>query len=89
MPLTAKDRFTALQSGEVDVLVAQHHLDLVARHLARPELHRRQLLRRPGLHGAQDAEGEFGARAERRLGLRAAGHDHRAQPRRLSSAPTR
>ena len=28
---------------------------LVARHLARPQLHRRQLLRRPGLHGAQDA----------------------------------
>ena len=27
--LTAKDRFTALQSGDVDVLVAQHHLDLV------------------------------------------------------------
>ena len=27
VPLTAKDRFTALQSGEVDVLVAQHHLD--------------------------------------------------------------
>ena len=32
VPLTAKDRFTALQSGEVDVLLAQHHLDLVARH---------------------------------------------------------
>ena len=81
--LTAKDRFTALQSGEVDVLVAQHHLDLLARHLARPELHRRQLLRRPGLHGAQGAEGEFGARAQRRRGLRAAGHHHRAQSRGL------
>ena len=45
---------------------AQHHLDLVARHLARAELRRRQLLRRPGLHGAQGAEGEFGARAQRR-----------------------
>ena len=55
VPLSAKDRFTALQSGEVDVLVAQHHLDLVARQLARPQLHRRQLLRRPGLHGAQGA----------------------------------
>ena len=44
VPLTAKDRFTALQSGEVDVLLAQHHLDLVARHHQRPELHRRQLL---------------------------------------------
>ncbi len=44
VPLTAKERFTALQSGEVDVLVAQHHLDDVARHRARPELRRRQLL---------------------------------------------
>ncbi len=34
IPLSAKDRFTALQSGEVDVLLAQHHLDLVARHHA-------------------------------------------------------
>ena len=63
VPLSAKDRFTALQSGEVDVLVAQHHLDLVARHFAGPELHRRRLLRRPGLHGAQGAQSEFGARA--------------------------
>jgi ABC-type amino acid transport substrate-binding protein len=31
-PLTAKERFTALQSGEVDVLVAQHHLDHEPRH---------------------------------------------------------
>ena len=61
----------------------QHHLDLVARHLARPQLHGGQLLRRPGLHGAQGAEGELGARAQRRRGLRAAGHHHRAEPRRL------
>ena len=26
-PLTAKERFTALQSGEIDMLVAQHDLD--------------------------------------------------------------
>ena len=32
--------------------VAQHDLDADARHRARPRLHRRQLLRRPGLHGA-------------------------------------
>ena len=69
--------------------VPQHHLDLVARHLARTELHGRQLLRRPGLHGAQGAEGQFRARAQRRGGLRPAGHHDRAQPRRLSSAPTR
>ena len=44
VPLSAKDRFTALQSGEVDVLVRNSHLDDVARHGARPELHGRQLL---------------------------------------------
>ena len=35
--------------------VAQHDLDAVARHRARPRLRRRQLLRRPGLHGAEEA----------------------------------
>src|ERR1700751_3507179 len=34
VPLTSKDRFTALQSGEVDVLGAQHQLDQFARHRA-------------------------------------------------------
>ncbi len=63
--------------------VAQHHLDARPRQLARPRLHRRDLLRRPGLHGAQGARREERARARRRLGLRADGHDHRAQPRRL------
>ena len=63
--------------------VAQHDLDALARHLARPELHRRQLLRRPGLHRAQGPEGELGARAHRRLGLHPDRHDHRTQPRRL------
>ena len=61
----------------------QHHLDLVARHLARAELQRRQLLRRPGLHGAEVAQAQFGARTRRRRGLRAAGHHHRIEPRRL------
>ena len=63
--------------------VAQYDLDDVARHHARRRFCRRQLLRRPGLHGAQVAEGELGARAQRRLGLRAAGHHDRAQSRRL------
>jgi len=30
VPLSSKDRFTALQSGEVDVLVRNYHLDDVA-----------------------------------------------------------
>ena len=63
--------------------VAQHHLDADPRHRARPRLHRRDLLRRPGLHGAQGARRQERARARRRLGLRAARHHDRAQPRRL------
>ena len=35
VPLTAKDRFTALQSGEVDVLARNTTWTIVARHLAR------------------------------------------------------
>ncbi len=44
IPLSAKDRFTALQSGEVDVLVAQYDLDDVARDRARLSVRRRHLL---------------------------------------------
>ena len=62
---------------------AQHHLEPVARHLARPQLHRRHVLRRPGLHRAQVAEGDVGARAIRRSRLRRAGHHDRAQSFRL------
>ena len=44
---------------------------------------RRQLLRRPGLHGARSARREIGQGAERRHRVRADRHHHRAQPRRL------
>ena len=50
-PLTAKERFTALQSGEVDILSRNTNLDQLARRRTGPELHRRDLLRRPGLFG--------------------------------------
>ncbi len=43
-PLTAKERFTALQSGEVDVLVRNTTWTMQPRHRARPQLRRRQLL---------------------------------------------
>ena len=43
-PLSAKERFTALQSGEIDVLVAQHDVDDEPRHLARAEVRRRHVL---------------------------------------------
>ena len=63
--------------------VAQHDLDQLARQRARPRFRRRQLLRRPGLHGAEVAGRRQRAGARRRLGLRADRHHHRAQPRRL------
>ena len=44
VPLSAKDRFTALQSGEIDVLSRNTTWTLVARYLARRQLHRRDLL---------------------------------------------
>ena len=45
----------ALQSGEVDVLDPQHDLDAFARHDQHGQLRRRELLRRPGLHGQEVA----------------------------------
>ena len=44
VPLSTKDRFTALQSGEVDVLARNTTWTVVARYLARPQFRRRQLL---------------------------------------------
>ena len=46
--------------------VAQHHLDADARCVARPRLHRRDLLRRPGLHGAEEARSHERQAAEER-----------------------
>ena len=62
---------------------AQRHADPAARHLARLQHRRRQLLRRPGLPGAGQEQHQERQGAERRHDLRAARHDHRAQPRRL------
>ncbi len=62
--LTAKDRFTALQSGDVDVLARNTTWTLLARQPARAARHRGQLLRRPGLHRPQGAQGQFRARAQ-------------------------
>ena len=57
--------------------------DDVARHAARPRFPGHQLLRRPGLHGPQEARRRLRQGAERRLDLHPAGHHDRAQPRRL------
>ena len=66
VPLTAKDRFTALQSGEVDVLSRNTTWTLSRDTSLGLDFAAVTYLRRPGLHGAQVAEGEFGARTQRR-----------------------
>ncbi len=58
--------------------LAQHDVDVVARHFARARFSRGDLLRRPGFYGAQSSEGEFGAGTRWRHDLRPAGHHHRA-----------
>ena len=63
--------------------LAQHDLEQLARQRARPRFPRRQLLRRPGLHGQEVARRRQCLEARRGRGLRPGRHHHRAQPRRL------
>lgn len=63
--------------------LAHHDLDTRPRRRLRPQLHRDQLFRRPGLPRPQDHRREGCQGAQRRLDLRGAGDDHRAQSRRL------
>ena len=78
VPLTAKDRFTALQSGEVDVLSRNTSWTLSRDTSLGLDFTAVNYLRRSGLHGAEIAQGQFGAGAQRRRGLRAARHHQRA-----------
>ena len=73
--LTAKDRFTALQSGDVDVLIrnttwSSSRDTQLGLNGTTPNYYDGQ-----GFIVRKIAEGEFGARTERRLGVRAAGDD--------------
>ena len=80
---SAKDRFTALQSGEVDVLSRNTTWTMSRDTQLGLDFPAINYYRRPGLHGPQEARRHLGQGAERRLGLHAAGHDDRAEPRRL------
>ena len=82
LSISALQRFTALQSGEVDVLTRNTTL-ADARHHAGPDRRGRELLRQPGHHGEQVPERQKRQGAGRRHGLRAARHHHRAEPGRL------
>ncbi len=83
VPLSAKDRFTALQSGEIDVLSRNTTWTLSRDTSLGANFTGRDLLRRPGLPGEEIAQGEFRAGTEQRVGLRADRHHHRAESRRL------
>ena len=78
LSISALQRFTALQSGEVDVLTRNTTL-ADARHHAGPDRRGREL-RQPGHHGEQVPERQKRQGAGRRHGLRAARHHHRAEP---------
>jgi general L-amino acid transport system substrate-binding protein len=80
VPLTAKDRFTALQSGEVDVL-ARNTTWTSSRDTALG-LNFTGVTYYDG-QGAQGARRQIGAGAERSVGLRRPGHHDRTQPRGL------
>ena len=56
VPLNAQQRFTALQSGEVDILSRNTTFPLTRDASLGPARHQRHLLRRPGLHGYHQVE---------------------------------
>ncbi len=72
--LTAQNRFTALQSGEIDVLLPQFDADLSARRHARPAPRPGQFLRRPGLCGEEGPRREGAEGSQGRHRLRRPGH---------------
>ena len=83
VPLTAQQRFTALQSGEVDILSRNTTWTLTRDASLGLDFVGDDLLRRPGLHGAGEAQGQERQAAEGRHGLRAVRHDDREEPDRL------
>ena len=82
-PLTSQQRFTAIQSGEVDMLVGNATWTLTRDTALGLDFTGVYLLRRPELPGAEEARREERQGTERRHHLRGARHHHRAQPGRL------
>ncbi len=82
-PTTGQTRFTALASGEVDMLVRNSTWTYLARHRPQARFRRRQLLRRSGLHGAEGAGRDLGQGTRRRHRLHPDRHHDRAEPGRL------
>ena len=83
MPLSAKDRFTALQSGEIDVLSRNTTWTLSRDTSLGVNFTGVTYYDGQGFLVKKSAQGEFGAGTQQRLGLRADRHHDRAEPRRL------
>jgi general L-amino acid transport system substrate-binding protein len=83
----AQQRFTALQSGEVDMLSRNTTWSLTRDASPWACISRGHLLRRPGLPGAEEAQGHQREAVEERRNLRAVGHHHREEPRPTGSRP--
>jgi general L-amino acid transport system substrate-binding protein len=83
VPTTGQTRFTALASGEIDLLARNTTWTFSRDVDLKFDLRRRQLLRRPGLHGPARARRDLGDGTRRRDRLHPDRHDDRAQPRGL------
>ena len=93
-PTTGKTRFTALASGEVDMLARNTTWTFSRDVDLKFDLRRRELLRRSGLHGPERSGRELGQGPRRRHRLHPDRHHHRAEPggflpRRTTSATSR
>ena len=82
-PTTAQQRFTALQSGEVDILSRNTTWTLTRDTSLGLDFVGVNFYDGQGFMVPQEARREERQGAERRHGLRAARHDDRAEPRRL------
>ena len=87
LPINAKDRPTILASGEIDVLV-RNTTWTMSRETGGMFFTGVNYYDGQGLYREEEARRRQRPQARRGERLRAAGHDHRTQPRRLSFAPT-
>ena len=83
VPLSAKERFTALQSGEIDVLSRNTTWTMTRDTSLGLNFAGVNYYDGQGFMVRKSLKVEFGARAGRRHGLRPDRHHHRAEPRRL------
>ena len=83
VPLSASERFDALKNKQIDVLSRNSTWTMGREGDYGVVFAGHDLLRRSGVSRSQEPQPPVGARARRQQGLRAAGHDDRAQFHRL------